>query len=77
MLKIIVTTYLFVTARTERALQRWSVPLPCTPSLRHASACADGGWVLKLGIQRSDPGRGLGLAAWKQPKGARVWCDHT
>ena len=33
------------------------------------------GWVLKLVLQRSDLVRGVGLAAWKQPAGAGVWCS--
>ena len=38
--------------------------------LRHSEA----GWVLRLRLQRSVSGRGLGLAVWKQPEGARKWC---
>ena len=30
------------------------------PSLRHASIGVGGSWVLELGLQRSEPGRGLG-----------------
>ena len=45
---------------------------PALPSLRPSSAGA--GWGLRLRLQRSDPGRGLGLAAWRQSEGARVWC---
>ena len=44
------------------------------PSLRRSAAGAGGGWVLSLGLQRSYPGRGLGLATWRQPEGAKVWC---
>ena len=32
-----------------------------------------GGCVLRLGLLRSVPGRGLGLAVWKEPEGARGW----
>ena len=32
------------------------------PSLTNKSASAGRGWVLELGLQRSEPGRGLGLA---------------
>ena len=28
----------------------------------------------ETGFQRLVPGRGLGLAMWKQPEGARDWC---
>ena len=42
-------------------------------SLRCASVGVHSGWVLKLGFQRTDLGRGLGLAAWRRPKGAGVW----
>ena len=47
--------------------------LPALPRLRQVSAGVCGGWVLKLGLQPTDPGRGLGLAAWRQPEGAGVW----
>ena len=30
--------------------------------------------MLRLGLWRSEQGRGLGLAACRQPEGARVWC---
>ena len=55
-------------ARTERNLHRQSVPLPCTPQHeRHIRWC--GQWLgAELGLQRSDLGRELGLAAWKQPE---------
>lgn len=39
---------------------------PChmaaVPSLSHVSAGTPGSWVLKLGLQRTDPGRGQQLA---------------
>ena len=38
---------------------------PAVLSLRCASTGV--GWVLELGLQRCNPGRGLGLAVWKQP----------
>ena len=50
---------------------------PALPSLRCASAGTGRGWVRKLGLQRSDPERGLGLAAWRQPEGAGVWCNYN
>ena len=31
----------------------------------------DGGWALRLRIQRLVPGSGLGLVVWRQPKGRR------
>ena len=46
---------------------------PALPSLRCAFAFVYGGWVLKLGLQRTDPGRGRGLAARRQPEGAGLW----
>ena len=47
---------------------------PALPSLRLSSFGAGGGWVkLKLRLQRSDPGRGPGMAAWRQPEEAGVW----
>ena len=63
----------FVAGRTERDQHRWSMPLGAFPSRRCMSAGVRGGWVLKLGLQRTDPRRGLGLAAWRQPEGAEVW----
>ena len=39
-------------------------------SLRHLG----GGWVLRLRLWRSILGRGLELAVWRQPEGAREWC---
>ena len=46
---------------------------PVLPSLRHSSARAGGGWVLKLRLQRSDSGRGPGLGAQKQREEAGLW----
>lgn len=39
------------------------------PSLRHASANTIRDWVLELEAWRTDLGRGLLLAVWKQPGG--------
>ena len=50
---------------------------PALPSLRCSPAGAGRVWVLRLGFWRSGPGRGLGLALWRQLEGARVWCDTT
>ena len=47
------------------------------PSLKGLSASVGTGWVLKLTLWRSDLGRGLGLAVWKPPEEAGVWCDST
>ena len=46
---------------------------PAPRSLRHLSASVGRVWVLKLGLWRSDSGRGLGLAALRQPEEAGVW----
>ena len=35
----------------------------------HSLTCSGRGWVLRLRLQRSVPGRGLGLAVWRQPEG--------
>ena len=43
------------------------------PRLRCLSTGVGGGCVLKLRFRRSDPGRGPGLAVWRQPEEARVW----
>ena len=48
--------------------------LAAVPSPRHGPAsntCE--GRLLKLGLQRTDLGRGLGLALRKQPEGPGVW----
>ena len=42
-------------------------------SLRHS----EGGWVLRLRLQRSVLGRRLGLAVWRQPEGTREQCYIT
>ena len=38
---------------------------------QHILRCSSGGWLLRLRLQGSVPGRGLGLAVWGQPKGLR------
>ena len=50
---------------------------PALPSLRCVSTIVGRDWVLKLGLWRSDLGRGLGLAVRKQPEEAGVWSDHN
>ena len=35
----------------------------------HSLRCLGGGWALRPRLQRSVPGRGLGLAVWRQPEG--------
>ena len=35
--------------------------------------CSGRGWGLRLRLQRSLPGRGLGLAVWRQPEGSKEW----
>ena len=42
-----------------------SYHLPGHHRLRHSGK----GWVLRLRLQRSVLGRGLGLAVWKEPEG--------
>ena len=42
-------------------------------SPRRVPAGVCGGWVLKRGLQRTDQGSGLGLAACRQHEGAGVW----
>ena len=37
----------------------------------HSLRSSGGGWVLRLRLWRSVPGKGLGLAVWGQPKGLR------
>lgn len=61
----------FVKGKMERDL--------CTTfhSLRHSSDWVGRDWVLKLRLQKSDWGRGLGLAVWRQPEGAGVWGTTT
>lgn len=71
-----------VATSLQRANQRKTCTVswcccPVHPSLRSSSAEVGGGWVLRLGLQRSDPGRGLGVAVRRQPEVARVWCTLT
>lgn len=49
--------------------------IPVVPRLRHkpAGVCRD--WVLELGLRRTAPRRGLGLAAARQPEGPGVWYE--
>lgn len=47
--------------------------LAVIPRPRHMPAGTCVGWVLKLGLQRTEPGRGLELATRKLPEGAGVW----
>ena len=49
----------------QRELHRPLVPCPRCHSLR----CLGRGWALRLSLPRSIPGRGLGLAMWRQPEG--------
>ena len=42
------------------------------PRLRRVSANVGGGWVLKHGVRRADPRRGLLLATWRQTEGKGV-----
>ena len=35
------------------------------------------GWVLELRLQRLEPGKGLGLAIWKQPEEAGISVTTT
>ena len=46
---------------------------PVLPRLRRLSVSVGGGWVLKHRLQRSDPGRRLGLAAQTQPEEVGLW----
>lgn len=42
------------------------------PSLRHVSACMEGGCVLEYGVWRVNPGRGQLLDVKRQPEGTGV-----
>lgn len=48
----------FVVGKVENDLYRWSGLPPWAP---HLSTGVGGDWMLKLGLWRSDPGKGLGL----------------
>ena len=53
---------------TEDRCHLVAIPSPrCMPT----GVCR--GWVLKLRLQRTARGRGLGLAAWRQTEGAGVY----
>ena len=56
--------------KTERHSQTIGTTAWCTPSLRRRGS----GWALRLGLQRSVPGRGPGLALYKQPEGTTEQC---
>ena len=58
--------------RKERDRHRGS-ELPCCNPQPRTPAGTCRGWVLNLRLQRTDPGRGLGLAARRQPEGPGVW----
>ena len=47
--------------------------LTAFPRPRCMSAGAQADWVLKLELQKADPGSGLQLAAWRQTEGTEVW----
>ena len=47
--------------------------LPAPPSPRNKSATVCRGWVLKLGFQRTDLRRALGLAIQREPEKAGMW----
>ena len=51
--------------------------LAALPSLRGASVGMRGGLVLKLGLQKTDVGRRLGLAAQRSPKGLECGPGHN
>lgn len=61
-----------IVAYLRKAKQRESFTHDKSHHLVHASLRHLGrGWVLRLGCWKSDPGRGLRLALWKQPERAR------
>ena len=57
--------------RTAKHSERGTDCLNHQPGL-HNLRCSGGGLMLRLRIQRSVPGRGLGLVVWRQPKGLRI-----
>ena len=67
----------FKKARTVRNLHRGSAQSPCTPQTEMLLCWCSQELGAELQHQRSDPGRELGLAVWKQPKGAGVLCNHN
>ena len=46
-------------------------------SFPHPGNLLRSGWVLKLRLQQTDPGRGLSLAAWRQSERTAVWSRPT
>ena len=60
----------FVEGKMDSNLHRRWAPPPCTPQPETLICWCGWGLPLTLRLQRSDPGRGLGLAAQKQPKEA-------
>ena len=52
-----------------RAKQRATQTISTTIPGHHSLTCLEGGWALRLGLWRSVPGKGLGLAVWRQPEG--------
>ena len=58
--------------RTEWDLHTGCWPQPCPPSLSGMSSNADKGWLLKCGVWRADPGRGLRFAVRIHPEGTEV-----
>ena len=63
-------------AKKSRAaeLRRGKQSESCTDHLHHhpghhSLRCSGGDWALRLRLQRSVLGRGLGLALWRQPEG--------
>ena len=69
-------TGLWKAKRRETYTDGWYHDL-ALPSLRRSSTGLGKGWVLRFGLRRSDPGRGLELATWRQPEGTGVWCTIT
>ena len=53
----------------HRHQQSCAPPLPGPPG---GSTNAGGGWVIKCGTRRADPGRGLLLGMWRWPEGTGV-----
>ena len=67
-------------AATSLRMAKWGVICtegrhhhPALPSMRCSSVGVGGGWGLKLRLQRSDPGKGAGLIARRQPEEAGLW----
>ena len=51
----------------QRATQ--TISIGTTAFGHHSLRCLGVGWVLRLRLQKSLAGRGLGLAVWRQPEG--------